>query len=611
MKAILVILLSLCHFTLYSQIVRCDKHNDSNGYERYGYKDNKGKWVIKDLATAHWNTKMKIGTFSKFINNKLLYSAIDEYGKVIIPYFKCTFDDGAGIKVTDFYGKEGFYSYKGNIIFSCEYEKVWSSYEGFVYAYNSNSTVLYNIKSQKYVNFSAQYDFIDDKENFYRVQQGKFYGLTTKDGTEISSCNYTSLYIDGQYIRVSDSNGNQGILTTNNEIIVPIRFPYVSMWKQYKIIFVKNYSGKMGAYDLSGKKVADCNYDTVINAKEDLYIVKQNNKWGYCADGKEVIACQYDEAGTFANGVATVKKDGEVKLIKNPLKNADEIQIAEGGGVNNKKTLGGPAVSRYPAPKSDVDKDIPTNKSNPNSTTFAFIISNENYPEAPVPYALNDGRMFKEYCQKTLALPENHIFVYEDATFGNIIAAVEKMKDISKAYDNEAKLIIYYAGHGVPDEKNNSAYLLPIDGNANSVSTTGYSLAKFYSQISEMKPKSAVVFIDACFSGAKREDQMLTSARGVAIKVKNDVPQGNLVVFSAAQGDETAHQNESKGHGLFTYYLLKKLQETSGNTTLGELSEYVIKQVKRQSVVINNKLQVPMVIPSQSMVNTWQSLGLK
>ena len=126
-----------------------------------------------------------------------------------------------------------------------------------------------------------------------------------------------------------------------------------------------------------------------------------------------------------------------------------------------------------------------------------------------------------------------------------------------------------------------------------------------------MKPKSAVVFIDACFSGAKREDQMLTSARGVAIKVKNDVPQGNLVVFSAAQGDETAHQNESKGHGLFTYYLLKKLQETSGNTTLGELSEYVIKQVKRQSVVINNKLQVPMVIPSQSMVNTWQSLGLK
>ena len=298
-------------------------------------------------------------------------------------------------------------------------------------------------------------------------------------------------------------------------------------------------------------------------------------------------------------------------MVLQPLKNADEIQIAESGGVNNKKTLGGPAVSRYPAPNSDVDKNIPVNNVNQNSTTFAFIISNENYPEAPVPYALNDGRMFKEYCQKTLAIPENHIFVYEDATFGNIIAAVEKMKDISKAYDNDAELIIYYAGHGVPDEKNNSAYLLPIDGNANSVSTTGYSLAKFYSQISEMKPKSAVVFIDACFSGAKREDQMLASSRGVAVKVKNDVPQGNLVVFSAAQGDETAHQNESKGHGLFTYYLLKKLQETNGNATLGELSEYVIKQVKRQSVVINNKLQVPMVIPSQSMTNNWQNMELK
>ena len=436
-------------------------------------------------------------------------------------------------------------------------------------------------------------------------------GLADKNGNEIIPCIYKDLHEYDLYVRAKNQNDKWGLLTVENNELVPFEYYNVNVYQWCGIIMVENNSGKKGAYDLSGKKGANCNYDTVINANEDLYIVKQNGKWGYCANGKEVIACQYDEAGTFANGVATVKKDGEVKLIKNPLKNADEIQIAEGGGINNKKTLGGPAVSRYPAPNSDVDKDIPTNKSNPNSTTFAFIISNENYPEAPVPYALNDGRIFKEYCQKTLALPENHIFVYEDATFGNIIAAVEKMKDISKAYDNEAKLIIYYAGHGVPDEKNNSAYLLPIDGNANSVSTTGYSLAKFYSQISEMKPKSAVVFIDACFSGAKREDQMLTSARGVAIKVKNDVPQGNLVVFSAAQGDETAHQNESKGHGLFTYYLLKKLQETSGNTTLGELSEYVIKQVKRQSVVINNKLQVPMVIPSQSMVNTWQSLGLK
>jgi hypothetical protein len=56
---------------------------------------------------------------------------------------------------------------------------------------------------------------------------------------------------------------------------------------------------------------------------------------------------------------------------------------------------------------------------------------------------------------------------------------------------------------------------------------------------------------------------MLASARGVAIKVKEEKPQGNLVVVSASQGDETAYPYNEKRHGLFTYYLLEKLQESN------------------------------------------------
>ena len=104
---------------------------------------------------------------------------------------------------------------------------------------------------------------------------------------------------------------------------------------------------------------------------------------------------------------------------------------------------------------------------------------------------------------------------------------------------------------------------------------------------------------------------MLASSRGVAIKVKEEAPMGNMVVFSAAQGDETAHQLEDKHHGLFTYCLLKELQATQGNIDLGTLTTNVTKQVKRQSVVINNKLQTPTVIPSQALMNNWQTMKLK
>ncbi|MDR1383575.1 MAG: caspase family protein [Planctomycetaceae bacterium] len=104
------------------------------------------------------------------------------------------------------------------------------------------------------------------------------------------------------------------------------------------------------------------------------------------------------------------------------------------------------------------------------------------------------------------------------------------------------------------------------------VTTTGYSLEKFYTELSKLNLKTVTVFLDACFSGAKREDEMLASAHGVAVKVKDEAPKGNMVVFSAANSDETAHQYEEKGHGLFTYFLLKKLQETQGAAIYGHLS---------------------------------------
>lgn len=470
---------------------------------------------------------------------------------------------------------------------------------------------------------------VDRFENYKQ-----YFGVYDINGKEVIPCKYLKLSCFKNGISVKDDNNNWGVLDYEGKVILESIYKNIiilekeSYWKYINIggvpidiHYVKG--GKWGVCDEKGKIIVPCNYDGLTDAGEGLVAVniggeaKGGNprktlggKWGLYGDEREILPCIYDEPPIFKNDVASLKKDGEVRLIKNPLKDGSQIQIAENVTISNKKKVGGPAVSRYPAPNSDVDKDIPTGQQR-KENTFAFIIANENYPDAPVPYSLNDGRIFKEYCSKTLGIPEKNINLYEDATFGTIIAAVEKMKSIADAYDGEASVIFYYAGHGFPDEKQSTAYLLPIDGNASDITTTGYSLAKLYKDLASLKLKSSVVFLDACFSGAKREDNMLASARGVAIKVKEEAPTGNMVVFSAAQGDETAHQLEEKGHGLFTYYLLKELQQTNGDMTLGELSEFVTKQVKRQSVVINNKKQTPTVIPSQAVVNSWQGMKLK
>nr|MBP7471916.1 caspase family protein [Prevotella sp.] len=260
---------------------------------------------------------------------------------------------------------------------------------------------------------------------------------------------------------------------------------------------------------------------------------------------------------------------------------------------------------------SDVDTNIPSTKAN-NDKTFAIIISNEHYQSVPeVAMANNDGATFAKYCQLTLGIPENNIRSYPDATFGGMIHAMQDIRNIASAYNNDINVIFYYAGHGIPNEATKDAYLLPVDADGTQTEVC-YSLNKLYRELSSLNAKSVVVFLDACFSGATSEGgNILASARGVALKAKKEDPRGNMVVFSAASDDETAFPYKEKGHGLFTYFLLKKLQESKGNVTLKDLSSYISDKVKQQSIVVNRKAQTPTVSPSAAVIDRWQEMKLR
>ena len=256
-----------------------------------------------------------------------------------------------------------------------------------------------------------------------------------------------------------------------------------------------------------------------------------------------------------------------------------------------------------------IDKDIPVS-SVKSSNTFAFIIGNENYQNvASVPFAVNDAKIFSEYCHKTLGLPKENIKVYIDATYGKILGALSTLKQISQAYKGDINVIFYYAGHGVPNEKNNEAYLLPADATPSMLEAC-LPLSGLYSSIGNIEAKQVIVFMDACFSGSRRENGMIVSARGVAIKPKKDIVTGNVVVFSAADGSETAYPYKEKGHGLFTYFLLKKLKESRGNVTLGDLADYIKTNVSQKSIVVNNKSQTPTISSSAQMQDVWRTMKL-
>jgi hypothetical protein len=259
---------------------------------------------------------------------------------------------------------------------------------------------------------------------------------------------------------------------------------------------------------------------------------------------------------------------------------------------------------------ADVDVNIPVNPQI-NDKTFAVIIANENYQkEVKVQYAANDGKVFKEYCEKTLGVPSKNIHFAQDASFGNMKSEIKWISDVASAYSGQAKIIFYYAGHGMPNEADKSAYLLPVDGFSSDFETA-IKLDDLYSRLTASPSQSVTVFLDACFSGSIRDNGMLASARGVKIQPKADTMKGNMIVFSAATGNETAYPYKEKQHGLFTYFLLRKLQDTKGNVDYQTLSGYIIENVKQQSIVVNQKSQTPQVNSSIDVQDSWKIMKIK
>lgn len=146
-----------------------------------------------------------------------------------------------------------------------------------------------------------------------------------------------------------------------------------------------------------------------------------------------------------------------------------------------------------------------------------------------MPCAQHDGRAFRRYCENVLGIPGENIHYVEDATLGHMTTELNWATRVATAYEGESQLIIYYAGHGIPNEKNGSGYLLPVDVAGNDISSA-YSLSELYASLGGLNAKNITLFMDACFSGTKRGDGMLTSARGVAIKAKPEAPKGKKYV---------------------------------------------------------------------------------
>lgn len=246
-----------------------------------------------------------------------------------------------------------------------------------------------------------------------------------------------------------------------------------------------------------------------------------------------------------------------------------------------------------------IDFSIPENPQNADDT-FVVIVANEDYSEAEIAnvrYAESDGERFAEYAEKTLGVPARNIKLVTNATAGEMRSA-ERWLRLRVKQVPEAKVIYYYAGHGVPVVTNGrieKTCLLPTDVSVADAEDVGIETQELFERLSQLEVKQVAVFLDACFSGMTRDDKPQFAARGVRLKAKSTAPRGNMVVFSAASGDQTALPSKSSPHGIFTTVLLRALQKEKGKISYRELGEILKALVPYGALEDHDREQTPTV----------------
>lgn len=598
------------------EILPIDKYNDI--------------WYYQMLE--HYYCEVKIGS---------KYGVIDKQGNEVIP---CEYD---GVSVQQIKGrgfadvrkneKKGVYDIRQKaLIIPCIYDDIQSfslKEQSFCNVTIGTLKGVYDTKQKREI-IPCKYDEIRSFElkdmDFCRIEKDGLCGLVTKEGEIMVPCQFDEMeegaLQSSDFCRIIKKD-RYGVLNRKGEEIIPCKYGYLTIEtkENTKVAFVQqdavvkraywdkndNYKyhsdsyikkGKVGVVNLlTQKEIIPCEYVDIHIADEDLFTFNvggelptfvqdehykinktQGGKWGVIdTSNKVLITAEYDNPIQFKDGVAQVSKNGVSSLLPHP-KSGSSLTIVNGYGSN------------------DIDVNIPqTGKQN--NETFAFIIANENYSSlSGSDYAINDGKIFADYCRKMLGLPENNVRYFEDASFGNINSAVKLMEDIANVYEGDASIIFYYSGLGFTDEQSKNRYLLPVDTDISTVSKTGYNLQLLVEKLNSLNTKTTLAIIDAPFSGTDRNGNAIVKNRGIRIVPKTINPKGNVLICLGSSGNECAYALSKYGHGLFTYSLLKQLKQNNASGTWGDWINNASILVKKESISKYNKTQNPYVIKSET-----------
>ena len=367
----------------------------------------------------------------------------------------------------------------------------------------------------------------------------------------------------------------KGLSSESNEFTGDITEPEIFVWDKEIKGAILELTGKV-------KDINSLSYFKINGLAVENLNKLSPNKWEFSYDGK--------------------------------LNIGDNLFIVEAGDVYDNKIQQNICQKRKYEYLS-IDDNVPVAKKKiPNR--IGIVLGIENYDNIePAKYANRDAKAVYNYFTKRLGIEKNNIYYFSEGTkthpqtipikglFKQKIK--NKVQQLKNTYPN-VEIVIYYSGHGLPDDEDKSNFfLLPEDYDSDyqesriSFNQDILSQMKKYVEDDDL----LVIVLDACFSGKKRgsDEQLAYGAKPATLYITIQQAFNNMVMFSSSSGLQKSYSYDRAKHGLFTYTFLRALKEFE-SISLKELANYIktstetISGIDEENIM---EIQQPDVIPPE------------
>lgn len=258
------------------------------------------------------------------------------------------------------------------------------------------------------------------------------------------------------------------------------------------------------------------------------------------------------------------KLHGEIKLRQADRDRLEEemiarqrqlVQVAQIRGPSG--TMAAPSTTpSSPPPLPPVWRNIDF------GSYYALVIGNDGYRQLPrLETAATDARDIARLLESKYGF---RVTTLMNATRHEIMEQLNAMRENLTEKDN---LLIYYAGHGEIDRRNQRGYWLPIDAepdsNANWVSNVTIT-----DIIKVMSARHVMVVADSCYSGSLTRSALARLEAGMSSEarlkwIRSMVESSSRTALTSG-GDAPVVDNVGGKHSIFAQALIEALSDNRG-----------------------------------------------